>query len=124
VGTWMGPDLEICRPSPRSPPPGQRVGSKPVRGLRACRLKSLRSSRVRHVAGRICLKAKTASITNCLTVRRHYPIFALMKVLTIRLEEELHKAFKIKCVTEGVDMNAVITKMIEGYVKGSKTKAK
>jgi predicted HicB family RNase H-like nuclease len=47
-----------------------------------------------------------------------------MKVLTIRLEEELHKAFKIKCVTEGVDMNAVITKMIEGYVKGSKAKVK
>jgi predicted HicB family RNase H-like nuclease len=47
-----------------------------------------------------------------------------MKVLTIRLEDELHKAFKIKCVTEGVDMNAVITKMIEGYVKAGKAKAK
>ena len=47
-----------------------------------------------------------------------------MKVLTIRLEEELHKAFKIKCVTEGVDMNAVIIKMIESYVKASKVKAK
>ena len=47
-----------------------------------------------------------------------------MKVLTIRLEEELHKAFKIKCVTEAVDMNAVITKMIEGYVKAGKVKAK
>jgi predicted HicB family RNase H-like nuclease len=47
-----------------------------------------------------------------------------MKVLTIRISEELHKAFKIKCVTEGVDMNTVITKMIEGYVKPTKTKAK
>jgi predicted HicB family RNase H-like nuclease len=47
-----------------------------------------------------------------------------MKVLTIRLEEELHKAFKIKCVTEGVDMNAVITKMIASYVKAGKAKAK
>jgi len=47
-----------------------------------------------------------------------------MKVLTIRLEEELHKAFKIKCVTEGVDMNAVIIKMIESYVKAGKAKVK
>ena len=47
-----------------------------------------------------------------------------MKMMTIRLPEELHKAFKIKCVTEGVDMNAVITKMIEGYVKANKVKAK
>jgi hypothetical protein len=76
------------------------------------------------VAGRIFLTAKTVSIIKGLTVRRHRPIFALMKVLTIRLEEELHKAFKIKCVTEGVDMNPVITKMIEGYVKAGKVKAK
>ena len=47
-----------------------------------------------------------------------------MKALTIRIDDELHKAFKIKCVTEGVDMNAVITKMIEGYVKAGKVKAK
>ena len=45
-----------------------------------------------------------------------------MKVLTIRIDEELHKAFKIKCVTEGVDMNTVITKLIESYVKESKPK--
>jgi predicted HicB family RNase H-like nuclease len=47
-----------------------------------------------------------------------------MKMMTIRIPEELHKAFKIKCVTEGVDMNAVITKMIESYVKAGKVKAK
>jgi hypothetical protein len=76
------------------------------------------------VAGRIFLTAETASIKKGVTVTRHRLIFTLMKVLTIRLEEELHKAFKIKCVTEGVDMNAVITKMIEGYVKGSKAKVK
>jgi hypothetical protein len=76
------------------------------------------------VAGRIFLTAKTVSIIKGLTVRRHRPIFTLMKVLTIRLEEELHKAFKIKCVTEGVDMNTIITKMIEGYVKAGKAKTK
>jgi len=47
-----------------------------------------------------------------------------MKMLTIRISEELHRAFKIKCVTEDVDMNTVIVKWIESYVKGSKAKAK
>ena len=47
-----------------------------------------------------------------------------MKVLTVRITEELHRAFKIKCVTEGVEMNTVVTKLIEGYVKGSKPKSK
>ena len=45
-----------------------------------------------------------------------------MKALTVRITEELHKALKIKCVTEDVDMNTVITKLIEGYVKESKPK--
>ena len=45
-----------------------------------------------------------------------------MKALTVRIDEELHKAFKIKCVTEGVDMNAVITQLIENYVKESKSR--
>jgi predicted HicB family RNase H-like nuclease len=47
-----------------------------------------------------------------------------MKMLTIRITEELHKAFKIKCVIEGVDMNTIITKMIESYVKAGKARAK
>jgi len=45
-----------------------------------------------------------------------------MKALTIRIDEELHKAFKIKCVTEGVEMNAVVTKLIESYVRETKPK--
>ena len=45
-----------------------------------------------------------------------------MKALTVRITEELHKAFKIKCVTDGVDMNAIVTKWIEAYVKESKPK--
>ena len=45
-----------------------------------------------------------------------------MKMLTIRMPEELHKAFKLKCVSEGVDMGSVINKLIEGYVKESKPK--
>ena len=45
-----------------------------------------------------------------------------MKVLTVRLEDELHKQFKVTCVLEGVDMNAVLTKMIEDYVNEAKVK--
>ena len=41
-------------------------------------------------------------------------------MLTIRMSEELHKAFKLKCVSEGVDMVAVVNKLIEGYVKEAK----
>ena len=47
-----------------------------------------------------------------------------MKMLTIRMSEELHKAFKLKCVSEGVDMVAVVNKLIEGYVKENKPKKK
>jgi len=43
-------------------------------------------------------------------------------MLTIRITDELHKAFKLKCVSEGVDMVAVVNKLIEGYVKESKPK--
>jgi predicted HicB family RNase H-like nuclease len=45
-------------------------------------------------------------------------------MLTVRLPEELHKALKIKCVIEGIEMNTVVTKLIEGYVKESKPKKK
>jgi predicted HicB family RNase H-like nuclease len=59
-----------------------------------------------------------------LTASSHSPIVTIMKVLTVRIPEELHRQFKIKCVTEGSDMNKVLTKLIETYVKGSKGKAK
>ena len=48
----------------------------------------------------------------------------LMKMLTLRIPEELHKALKVKCVIEGVEMNTVVTKLIEDYVKESKGKSK
>jgi predicted HicB family RNase H-like nuclease len=41
-----------------------------------------------------------------------------MKKLTIRIPEELHKALKLKCVSEDLEMNTMITQLIEGYVKG------
>ena len=47
-----------------------------------------------------------------------------MKMLTIRIPEELHKQFKVKCVMDGVEMNAVLNKLIADYVKGSKAKVK
>jgi predicted HicB family RNase H-like nuclease len=47
-----------------------------------------------------------------------------MKMLTLRIPEELHKALKVKCVLEGVEMNTVVTKLIEGYVKDTKSKSK
>jgi len=45
-----------------------------------------------------------------------------MKLLTVRLDDELHKAFKVKCVLDGADMNAVVTKLIEDYVNEAKLK--
>jgi predicted HicB family RNase H-like nuclease len=48
--------------------------------------------------------------------------FASMKMLTLRIPEELHKAFKVKCVLEGVEMNTVVTKLIEQHVKETKPK--
>jgi len=47
-----------------------------------------------------------------------------MKMLTIRIPEELHKAFKLKCVSEGVEMVTVLTQFIESYVKETKAKSK
>ena len=47
-----------------------------------------------------------------------------MKMLTIRISDELHKAFKLKCVSEDMDMVTVVNKLIEGYVKQSKPKKK
>jgi hypothetical protein len=43
-------------------------------------------------------------------------------MLTIRIADELHKAFKLKCVSDGVDMVTVVNKLIESYVKESKPK--
>jgi hypothetical protein len=45
-------------------------------------------------------------------------------MLTLRLPEELHKALKVKCVIDGVEMNAVVTKLIEDYLKEGKPKSK
>jgi predicted DNA binding CopG/RHH family protein len=47
-----------------------------------------------------------------------------MKMLTVRIPEELHKALKVKCAAEGVDIQSVVTKLIEGYVKAGKSKTK
>jgi hypothetical protein len=59
-----------------------------------------------------------------LTSRQRGRLLVFMKMLTLRLPEELHKALKIRCVTEGVEMNAVVTSLIENYLKESKTKSK
>ena len=59
-----------------------------------------------------------------MTTSCHVAIFVLMKMLTVRIPEELHRALKVKCASEGLDMQSVLTKLIEGYVKGSKVKAK
>jgi predicted HicB family RNase H-like nuclease len=47
-----------------------------------------------------------------------------MKMLTVRIPEELHKALKVKCAIEGVDMGSVITQLIESYVKEKPKKQK
>src|SRR5262249_21333262 len=92
------------------------------------------------MASRTCVKSgsKTGDCEPCTTnnhillkrqrdilTSRHYTlILAYMKMLTLRIPEELHKALKIKCVIEGVEMNTVVNKLIEDYVKENKPKAK
>jgi predicted HicB family RNase H-like nuclease len=46
------------------------------------------------------------------------------KTLIVRLSEELHRAFKVKCAQEGENMNSVMTAMIESYVKEKLKKQK
>jgi predicted HicB family RNase H-like nuclease len=46
------------------------------------------------------------------------------KTLIVRLSEDLHRAFKVKCAQEGTNMNAVLGALIESYVKESKPKKK
>jgi predicted HicB family RNase H-like nuclease len=43
-----------------------------------------------------------------------------MKMLTVRLSEELHRAFKVKAAMEGRPLNALVVELIESYVKASK----
>jgi predicted HicB family RNase H-like nuclease len=44
------------------------------------------------------------------------------KTLIVRVSEELHRAFKVKCAQEGTNMNTVLSALIERYVKESKSK--
>ena len=44
------------------------------------------------------------------------------KTLIVRVSEELHRAFKVKCAQDGTNMNTVLSKLIEGFVKESKPK--
>ena len=46
------------------------------------------------------------------------------KTLLIRLSEDLHRAFKVKCAQEGTNMNTVLSALIESYVKETKPKKK
>jgi predicted HicB family RNase H-like nuclease len=46
------------------------------------------------------------------------------KTLIVRLSEDLHRAFKVKCAQEGKNMNAVLSAFIEDYVKEGKPKSK
>ncbi len=47
-----------------------------------------------------------------------------MKMLTLRIPEELHKTLKVKCAIEGVEMNTVVNKLIEDDVMEGKPKTK
>ncbi len=42
----------------------------------------------------------------------------------VNLSEELHRRFKIVCVTEGKDMSEVVRKLIEDYVEKAEKKLK
>lgn len=43
-----------------------------------------------------------------------------MEFLTIQIESELKKEFKIKCITDGKGMKEVIVELIKQYVRGEK----
>lgn len=44
------------------------------------------------------------------------------KTFLVRLSEDLHRAFKVKCAQESTNMNTVLTALIESYVKETKPK--
>jgi metal-responsive CopG/Arc/MetJ family transcriptional regulator len=44
----------------------------------------------------------------------------MMKLLTIDLKDDLHRAFKEKCAREGVTMSEVIRKLIKEWLEKSK----
>jgi predicted HicB family RNase H-like nuclease len=46
------------------------------------------------------------------------------KTLLVRMSEELHRAFKVKCAQEGKNMNSVVGELIESYVKEKPKKQK
>jgi antitoxin component of RelBE/YafQ-DinJ toxin-antitoxin module len=43
-----------------------------------------------------------------------------MKLLTIDLKDDLHRAFKEKCAREGLTMSDVIRKLIKEWLEKSK----
>jgi len=47
-----------------------------------------------------------------------------MKMLTIRLSEELHKSLKMLCVSRGVTMISLILSLIEKEVKNAENNRK
>jgi len=46
------------------------------------------------------------------------------KTLIVRISEQLHRAFKVKCAQEGKNMNGVMSALIESYVKEKPKKQK
>ena len=40
-----------------------------------------------------------------------------MKMLTVRLEDELHKALKVKAAMEARPLNALVVELLQSYVK-------
>ena len=69
--------------------------------------------------------SSTDSFTSVhLDIQTSFTIILRMKMLTIRMPEELHRAFKLKCVAEGQEMGAVVNKLIESYLKEKPKKQK
>ena len=44
------------------------------------------------------------------------------KRFTIMVNDREHKAFKMKCVEQGIDMSAVLREFMRDFVKGKKKK--
>jgi len=45
-----------------------------------------------------------------------------MKTLLIRLSDDLHKEFKVKCAQEETTMNTIVDRLIADYVRGKEGK--
>ena len=79
--------------------------------------KFLRATRITKLFGNFLKKVLTCLLENDIlqSVRRKGVI--KIKTLTLRLDDDFHKALKIKCIEENTDMSNYIIKLIKKDMK-------